>query len=217
MKSKNSLFSYRNTDSLIHKMPAWVKLCFLLLVTLRIFSASGSQIIIWARLGFYFTICLTFWILAKTPFSSLLKLRFLLYLGLLLFSISLINHSPIKNDLLYILRFLITMLASTVVFETTSRMEIMDLFYNAENVVGRVIPPFKKLNLSLVFSVSLTFIPEVFECWNRVMLAASARTPVNSKGRRVFSISALQSVLTAFFLNMLHYADDLRRAINNRR
>ena len=128
MKSKNSLFSYRNTDSLIHKMPAWVKLCFLLLVTLRIFSASGSQIIIWARLGFYFTICLTFWILAKTPFSSLLKLRFLLYLGLLLFSISLINHSPIKNDLLYILRFLITMLASTVVFETTSRMEIMDLF-----------------------------------------------------------------------------------------
>lgn len=217
MKQTSSLFSYRNADSIVHRIPAWIKLLFLMIVTFRIFSSSGEEVILWARVGFYFILCLALLILAKTPLSSLFRLKFLVFLAAFLFSISLINHSGIKNDVLYILRFFVTMMASTVVFETTSRLELLDFFSDIENALSRIIPPVKKLNLSLIFAVSLTFIPEIFSCWNRVLLSASARIPVNSRGKRIFTPEVYSTALTAFFLNMLHYAEDVRKTIQNRR
>lgn len=216
MKRHSSLFSYRNADSFVHRIPAWIKLLFLMTVTFRIFS-SGSEFTVWTRVVFYLVLCLLLWLLAKTPISSLFRLKFLVFLATFMITASLLNHTGIKNDLLYISRFFVTMMASTVVFETTSRLELLDFFSNAENTVSRIIPPLKKLNLSLIFAVSLTFIPEIFSCWSRVLLSASARTQVNSKGKRVFSPGTYTTALGAFFLSMLHYAEDVRMAIQNRR
>ena len=241
MKSEPALFCYRLADSPVHRAPAWLKIIFLVTVTLRTFSKTTYalpedffiplELIQWIRIGFYFVLSAVLFIAAKTPLSSLKRLKFILVLAVCLMLISLctpnieqedgatfisLNIAGLKNDLLYISRFFVTVLASLVVFETTSRLELFDFFVQAEDAVSRVIPPFKKMNAALILSVTITFIPEVFACWSRVSLAAAARTPVSRKGRRHFSICAINAQITAFFLNMLQYAEEVRRAVNSR-
>lgn len=254
MKSEPALFCYRLADSPVHRAPAWLKIIFLITVTLRTFSKTTYalpedffiplELIQWIRIGFYFVLSMALFFAAGTPLSSLKKLKFILVLAVCLLLISLctpcieqedgatfisLNIAGLKSDMLYISRFFVTVLASLVVFETTSRMELFDFFVQAENVVCRVIPPFKKLNAALILSVTITFIPEVFACWSRISLAAAARTPAFRKDRRNFwkrfcsaqkrlklHVSALNACITAFFLNMLQYAEEVRQAVNSR-
>ena len=242
MKRIPALFCYRNADTIVHRIPAPIKLLFLVLVTLRTFSKGTYglshdffiplELIPWLRLAFYFCASLALFFAAKTPFASLARLKFVLYLGICLFGISFcspqitqaddgsllfaLNVPALKNDALYIARFLVTVLVSLVVFETTSRIQILDVFVCIENALSRVVPPVKKLHLALVFSVALTFIPEVFACWERVRLASAARTPLKKNGKRAFCAASLSAQMTAFFLNMLQYAEEVRRAICNR-
>lgn len=254
MKSEPALFCYRLADSPVHRAPAWLKIIFLVIVTLRTFSKTTYalpedffiplEVIPWLRTGFYFVLTITLFIAAKTPLSSLKRLKFILVLAACLFLISLctpcieqeseayfisVNIAGLKNDMLYISRFLVTILASLVVFETTSRLELFDFFVQTENTVTRIIPPLKKLNAALILSVTITFIPEVFACWSRVSLAAAARTPTRKKEFRLFwklfcsaperlrlYVSSLNARITAFFLNMLQYAEEVRRAVSSR-
>lgn len=240
MKRTLPLFSYRHSDSLVHKIPAWVKLLVLMIVTLRIFSnatfgleeiTGGTECIKWARTGFYFLITMFFFFAARTPFRSLFRLRFILWLGLCMVIVSLcsvrvveengayfysLNTQMLKDDGIYIARFFTTALLALVVFETTSKIQIMDTLSSIENAVCKVIPSFKKLHLALILSITITFIPEIFSSWNRINMAAAARTPLNRKGRRSFSLNSLNAQFTALFMNMLQYAEQVRRAVENR-
>ena len=239
MKQQPALFSYRHTNSLIHRLPAWLKLILLCTVTFRTFSNCSynitNQEIIpffpWIRAGFYFILSVFFFFLAKTPFSSLKRLSFILWLGffmalLSLFSLQIdisdknniviLNYAPLINDGLYIFRFFTTSLFSLVIFETTSRLEILDALTCLEDKTAIIIPLVKKIRLALILSITITFIPEIFNCWNKVSLAAAARTPIGKNGKRKTTLRIFNTQITAFFFNMLQYAEQVRRAICNR-
>lgn len=239
MKQQPALFSYRHTDSLIHRIPAWIKLLLLCIVTFRTFSNSSygitNQSIIpflpWIRAGFYFILSAVFFFLAKTPFSSLKRLSFILWLGFFMLLISffsvtiefndknnivIFNTTAIISDGLYIFRFFTTTLFSLIIFETTSRLEIMEVLSLLEKKISKIFPFAKKLQLSLILSVAITFIPEIFNCWYKVSLAATARSPIGKHGKRKISLSIINAQFSAFFFNMLQYAEQVRRAINNR-
>lgn len=212
MKKLPALFSYRNTDSLIHRIPASLKLLLLMFVTIGIFSVG----VCWV--GVFFVGSVIFFFLAKTPFSSLVRLRFILWLALCMVLITLCSFSKemLYSDGLYIARFFTTALFALVVFETTSRIQIMDTLSSIENLICKIVPPFRKLHFALVLSITITFIPEIFSAWNRITLAAAARTPLNKKGKRPVTLASLNAQFTALFMNMLQYAEQVRRAVVNR-
>lgn len=229
MKKTPALFSYRNSNSAVHKIPASLKLILMIVVTLRTFSnttylLSSEQSAIflpyipWIRTGFYFLITAIFFFLAKTPFKTLLKLRFILWIGGLLAFLSLINgnFSALTSDLLYIFRFFVTTLFSLIVFETTSKLEILDSLSDLENAICKIIPAARKLNFALILSITITFIPKIFSAWNKISLAGAARSKLKKNGKRKFSLSSANAQITALFLNMLQYAEELRRAVINR-
>lgn len=226
MKKNPAIFTYRNENSLVHRIPCGIKLLVMLFVTLRTFSNSTFwlkdenliQYIPWIRSLFYFFTGMVFFFLAKTPFKSLLRLRFLLWIAILLASLSVLsqNYSALLPDLLYTFRFFVTALFSLIVFETTSRLEIMETLCNVENKICKIIPALKKLNFAMLISITITFIPEIFSEWNRIRTAATARSRLNKKGKPKFSINSINAQITALFLNMLQYAEEVRRAVSNR-
>ena len=198
----------------------------MLFVTLRTFSNSPLwfknenfiQYIPWLRTFFYFLVTAVFFFLAKTPFKSLIRLRFLLWITILFSSVSILskNYSALLSDLLYTFRFFVTALFSLIVFETTSKLEIMDTLCGVENKICKIIPSFKKLNSAMLISITITFIPEIFSEWNKIRTAATARSKLNKKGKPKFSINSVNAQITALFLNMLQYAEEVRRAVTNR-
>lgn len=212
MKKLPALFSYRNSDSLVHRIPAWAKLLLLAFVTIGVFSVNFTGIAAFAG------ITVIFFILAKTPASSLLRLRFILWLALCMILISICCRQPdlIRSDAVYISRFFTTALFALVVFETTSKIQIMDTLSAIENAISKVVPPFKKLHFALILSITITFIPEIFSAWNKITQAAAARTPLNKKGKRRLTLASLNAQFTALFMNMLQYAEQVRRAVVNR-
>lgn len=226
MKKNPAIFSYRNEDSAVHRIPCGIKLILMLFVTLRTFSNSTfgfsgenfSRFILWIRTSFYFLAAIIFFFLAKTPFKSLLRLKFLLWIAILFSSVSILskNYSALFSDLLYTFRFFATALFSLVVFETTSRLQIMETLCGLENKICRIIPSFKKLNFAMLISITITFIPAIFSEWNKICTAAAARSKISRKGKIKFSISSASAQITALFLNMLQYAEEVRRAVTNR-
>ena len=226
MKKNPAIFSYRNENSIVHKIPCGIKIILMLFVTLRTFSNSPLwfknenfiQYIPWLRTFFYFLLTAVFFFLAKTPFKSLIRLRFLLWIAILFSSVSILskNYSALLSDLLYTFRFFVTALFSLIVFETTSKLEIMDTLCGVENKICKIIPSFKKLNSAMLISITITFIPEIFSEWNKICTAATARSKLNKKGKPKFSINSVNAQITALFLNMLQYAEEVRRAVTNR-
>lgn len=226
MKKNPAIFSYRNEDSAVHRIPCGIKLILMLFVTLRTFSNSTfgfsgenfSRFIPWIRTSFYFLAAIIFFFLAKTPFKSLLRLKFLLWIAILFSSVSILskNYSALFSDLLYTFRFFVTALFSLVVFETTSRLQIIETLCGLENKICRIIPSFKKLNFAMLISITITFIPAIFSEWNKICTAAAARSKISRKGKIKFSISSASAQITALFLNMLQYAEEVRRAVTNR-
>ena len=226
MKKNPAIFSYRNENSIVRKIPCGIKIILMLFVTLRTFSNSPLwfknenfvQYIPWIRTFFYFVFTAVFFFLAKTPFKSLIRLRFMLWIAILFSSVSVLsqNYSALFSDLLYTFRFFITALFSLIVFETTSKLEIMDTLCDVENKICKIIPSFKKLNSALLLSITITFIPEIFSEWNKIRTAATARSKLNKKGKPKFSINSVNAQIIALFLNMLQYAEEVRRAVTNR-
>ena len=87
---------------------------------------------------------------------------------------------------------------------------------NKFSTTAIIIPFVKKIRLALILSITITFIPEIFNCWNKVSLAAAARTPIGKNGKRKTTVRIFNAQITAFFFNMLQYAEQVRRAICNR-
>jgi energy-coupling factor transporter transmembrane protein EcfT len=163
---------------------------------------------------------------ARTPFSSIKKLSYVLFLG---FLVTLIKILPTTEEqllygelnilgffegLLYTARFLISMAFSLVIFETTSRLQILDALEQIENTFAKIIPPIKKLHLAYIISVTICFIPEIFTSWNKISLAVKAKTPQKTSIKN--KAINLYSRLMALFYAMFEYAENSRKAISNR-
>lgn len=212
MKKIPALFSYRNCNSVIHRIPCWIKLLSMILLTLSIFHAG----IFSTALLLSFTFVIFF--LAKTPFSSLFRLRFILWIALFTTLISIFTKHPesLKNDALYIAHFFTTALFTLVVFETTSKIQILSTLSYIEDFLSKILPPFRKLHFALILSITITFIPEIFSAWNKISLSAASRTPLTKKGKRRISIRQLNAQFSALFMNMIQYTEQVRRAVENR-
>ena len=103
---------------------------------------------------------------------------------------------------------------SLVIFETTSRLQILDALEQIENAFAKIIPPIKKLHLAYIISVTICFIPEIFTSWNKISLAVKAKTPQKTSIKN--KAINLYSRLMALFYAMFEYAGNSHKAISNR-
>jgi biotin transport system permease protein len=215
---KNNLFSYRYDTTIIHKIPAIIKIFFLCFVSIRIFSQFNPEKVIesFFQCGFYFLIGCLLFILAKTKFSSLKNLSFIFIIG---FFIILLNGINFENKLnfdfkkslegvLYLSRLLTTSLIALIVFDTTS-------VYQLENDLDKI-PLFKKFKISQTISLTILFIPLIFRTWNKIQLASKSRN-IKNKNSLILKLQNLFQSFSTLFSCILNSAENTRKAILNRK
>lgn len=144
--------------------------------------------------------------LSGANWKGLLKLRFVFYIGLMVFALKIIG-SPAASwtdnagyALLYTARFFVSALAAQCVFETTTMLQMQEA-----------------LRLPLVVTLAINFIPQIFSEWQKIKLAARSRTSA-SRRKSIFGAASIALFeMQALLFVMLEKAETKRKALENRR
>ncbi len=230
MKTEPALFSYRSIRTVIHRVPAGVKLACMIASTGAVFSGSipvlaGVSAIL--ALGI---------LLARTrPETIRNNIRIILLYGALIVAFKFAGVRPDRATLesgliasgLYLWRLAAVLFAGTVFYETTSSLEIRHTLSALQNGIGWVFSPFTRLfrrisgrdpsfpDVALLLSLTINFIPRVFAAWNDLDRAwaargGNARRGIGSAFRR-FTV-----LVPALIALLLAVASDTEKAIRNR-
>jgi biotin transport system permease protein len=233
-----TLFAYRRGTTPMHRTSALLKLPFLMALCICTFTNGPHEII---RTGICLAVSIVLFLLSGAHLQSLKQLVFVPVLGALVTLFGTLCLPPsagtatanngdiitvlpflalsltgLKAGILYTVRFFATALAAQVVFETTSSIQIKDALESAQNAIARIFPPLRKLNPALVISLAINFIPQIFETWNRVNLAARARSASRKRKNIHTIITTAYLELQALFSCLLYQAETTRQAVLNR-
>jgi len=214
------LFCYRRGNSVLHKIPALIKILFMIVFCVTCFTGGQMETTeeilqksVFFQLLYCSCICILLFFLGKGKLSTVLQMKWILWFGLFVTVFKI--YPDWKNGLLsgglYTVRFFFASFACQLIFETTSSLEIREAFEAVHKAVCRILPFMKKFNLAFVISLAVTFIPEVFEKWNTVRLASRAR-----KGKEKRFFATILAELTALLSVLLGLAEIKRKAILNR-
>ena len=165
------LFAYTKKDSAVHRTPAALKLLLLFAVPVVLYLTS-----IWVCLALIPTFLLLALIAGIGVGRFFRDLRPIVIYSLMIILIDVLswlvfrrNDEVITKTSLYlILRLLCAVEATSVFFRTTSIYEITDMLIRI---------PFGKAGLAVsgVFSLFLTFLPQIFATWSELEMAYRAR------------------------------------------
>ncbi len=199
-----ALFSYKRGTSPLHKAPSLLKMIFLFALNFFVFWESPRTAALRCALSFAASASLFF--LSGANWKGLLKLRFVLYIGLMVFALKIIG-SPAASwagsaayALLYTARFFVSALAAQCVFETTTMLQMQEA-----------------LRLPLVVTLSINFIPQIFSEWQKIKLAARSRTSARRRKSIFGAASIALFEMQALLFVMLEKAETKRKALENRR
>lgn len=199
-----ALFSYRRGGSPLHKAPALLKMFFLFALNFFVFWESPRTAALRCALSFAASASLFF--LSGANWKGLLKLRFVFYIGLMVFALKIIG-SPAASwaesaayALLYTARFFVSALAAQCVFETTTMLQMQEA-----------------LRLPLVVTLAINFIPQIFSEWQKIKLAARSRTSARRRKSIFGAASIALFEMQALLFVMLEKAETKRKALENRR
>ncbi len=221
-----TLFSYRRANTIAHKAPPLLKLAILLFVSLSIFS-TVLNISEWVILAIFGSIAVILLILSKTPFSHVLKLRFIVFMGLFVTFFRVVHFAPFSADftqiaggMLYTSRFFVASMFVLVFFETTSTTQITDSLQKIQDSLSNIMPflkPFfQKHNPARIMGLSIGFMPRIFATWEKVRLATLARTHNKKKNRLSNFLYIIEVEFSALLSCMINIAETTRKAVINR-
>ena len=199
-----ALFSYRKGGSPLHKAPALLKMIFLFALNFFVFWESPRTAALRCALAFLASAALFF--LSGANWKGLLKLRFVLYIGLMVFALKIIGTpaaawtDSAAYALLYTARFFVSALAAQCVFETTTMLQMQEA-----------------LRLPLVVTLAINFIPQIFSEWQKIKLAARSRTSARRRKSLFGAASLALFEMQALLFVMLEKAETKRKALENRR
>lgn len=199
-----ALFSYRKGGSPLHKAPALLKMIFLFALNFFVFWESPRTAALRCALAFLASAALFF--LSDANWKGLLKLRFVLYIGLMVFALKIIGTpaaawtDSTAYALLYTARFFVSALAAQCVFETTTMLQMQEA-----------------LRLPLVVTLAINFIPQIFSEWQKIKLAARSRTSARRRKSLFGAASLALFEMQALLFVMLEKAETKRKALESRR
>ena len=217
-----NLFSYQRGNSLLHKCNALAKVLFLTVFCIFIFiDAKWMSPFFIARTATCIFIPILLLFLSGLSLRIFFKLWPVILTGVFVtafrsfdlpsFSF---NREGFYSGCIYALNFFMAALASGIVFKTTSPLQIREGLCGVEDALAKLFPFVKKLNLALAISLTINFLPSIFEYWNKTALACRARMPASKK--HSFGIRNFTAHLSAFFSCLLYRAETSRRAVLNR-
>ena len=160
----DSIFAYSKTDSVIHRLPAWLKLLVLIAVPITLYLTSIQVCII------LIPIFLILALIAKIRLNQFLKdMKPIVIYSIMILAIDVLSWllSSEKNDIItktslyLILRLICAVEATSIFFRTTSIYETMETL------------SFGKIGL--ILSLFLSFLPQIFATWTQLDAAYSAR------------------------------------------
>ena len=199
-----ALFSYRRGTSPLHKAPSLLKMIFLFALNFFVFWESPRTAALRCALSFAASASLFF--LSGANWKGLLKLRFVFYVGLMVFALKIIGTpaaawaGSAAYALLYTARFFVSALAAQCVFETTTMLQMQEA-----------------LRLPLVVTLAINFIPQIFSEWQKIKLAARSRTSARRRKSIFGAASIALFEMQALLFVMLEKAETKRKALENRR
>lgn len=230
-RSNTPLFRYRPADTPLHGMPALLKLTALFTATILAFSGSLPALAL-------LTLLLPALALAsRLSRESLPGAARTLALWTIMIALFRIVGKPLTAAVIgpelaetgmYAWRLAVVMFAGTIFYETTSGMEIRDALFSIQECLyggiaffRRMIPfakhktPLRLPDFAFLLSLTLVFIPRVFEAWSNLEMAWRARC---GDARRGFAapFTRITTLVPLFVLRLLALAAETDRAIRNR-
>ena len=223
-----TLFSFRPANSLLHRVPAGIKLIALLLATIMIFSANLR----WLTVA---SICLLLLIPAGHIRLKVIarNLLIIFWYGIFIAAFR-VSGKPAETAIilrelqaagLYTWQLAIILLTGTFFYETTSTLDIRYTITRLQKGILRILQPFIRKcpflrqhefpDIALLLSLTLAFIPRIFIIWNDLNHAWDARGGCDRKGLspKLRRITVLMPLVIA---KLLIAATDTERAIRNR-
>ena len=205
-------FSYKPGSSFLHRLPAWIKILLIPIVSIAVF-----------KLPFYFaaSFCVAQIILACalkfTISEQLHDLKAVLYYASFLIVVKLIgniavNHFDLKEFLIneketwfLLLKLLCVMQAASLIFKTSTSLQIREGLEVIEMKIRRK----RKAPIAQAVSLFICFIPQVSKNWQQAERAWKARG-----GKR--SVKMFIVLLPVFFSVGMKQAYNSARAISAR-
>ncbi|QTQ11663.1 hypothetical protein HRI96_05265 [Treponema parvum] len=167
------LYGYRIGNSFLHKIPAGIKLLAILVWSVCILYAPA------AACAAFFLILILFALKAEIPFSLLTAdLTPIFYYGILLYVTSALskkNFMPSLSDVIFCFRLLTMLMMSSILFRTTTPLELKSALEEIEIFVRKKLRLKPKAEISVMFSYFLLFLPRIFTIWNDISRAYKAR------------------------------------------
>lgn len=219
MGQGKTLFSYRYKNTLIHNLPSSVKLIAMTGITLFVFlGGTGTRCILSIMLFFA---C----VVARISISVILRsIRILIFYALIMF---VFRFSGIPTDktilltqlfesLIYLWQLSLVLFSGTVFFETTSSLEIrnaLQLFQ--EKLYGLLGDPQFLPDIAFLLSLTITFIPRIFEVWGNLNKSWNARGG-NLLIEPQKSWKKMIVVIPLLIAHLLTLAAETEKAIRNR-
>lgn len=230
MKDTTALFSFRPDTTIIHRASALIKLPTMMGLTICIFQTSFPLLI-----GLTLSIFILS-LIARVPLSSYKKnIRIILEYALIIIFFKIagkplhweIIHPLIRESLLYLWRLTLVFLTGSLFYETTSTLEIRYALTSIQSVIERAFSYIthksghntdKKneiINFGLLLSLTISFIPRIFDTWTVMNRAWKARDGYKRSG--ITAVWRTWMVLIpALFIKLMAIASDTDRAIRNR-
>jgi biotin transport system permease protein/energy-coupling factor transport system permease protein len=223
-----ALFGYRAANTPIHRVPASWKLAALAVAGFCAFAshpafplAAGAILVVSA-------------LLAEVPVASHRRnLGIVAGYAALIAVFRFVGPIPDQDALIegltetgiYVSRLAIALLAGTVFYETTSSLDVRNALYGIQRLFARATRrlPFLRrrgadkpaIDLALLFSLTISFIPRVFETWDRLNRSWDARGGKTRRGVRG-ALSRVSTLIPILIINLLGVAAVTERAIRNR-
>ena len=190
----DSLFAYTKTDSIIHRLPAWLKLLFLLAVPITLYLTPIQVCMI--LIPTFVIILLTAGI---EPKQFLRDLKPIVIYSLMILTIDVLSWllSSRKTEIIterslcLILRLICAVEATSIFFRTTSIYETMETLQTIERTItfGKT-----SLTVSSILSLFLTFLPMIFATWTQLDAAYRVRGGRNGLSKAIRLLPLLISL-----------------------
>ena len=176
-RSGNSAFCGRQGPSLLHRLPAGLKLAFLFFLSLAAFFPGSERQSIAVLSGIALILIILSFVAGIGPWGLLRGSAPLFCVVLAVFLFQGIEVSPLgfnfdglPESVIFCLRIAAAFAAGTLLFAVTTTGEIRKSLSGLEAAVH-----LKNLKLGLSISLMLGFLPRFFEIWEDVNLAWKSR------------------------------------------
>lgn len=218
-----SPFSYRIGTSFLYKIPPIFKILFMFVFGTAIFAFKESQNLV---LSGIFCFLVVFELCVRIGLREQLRtIKPIFFIVVLLFFTTMLNIFIAKQNLLAIfndyknflapialsLKFLITMQITSLVFKTTTFLQIKQTLTTIELFFRKVLHLHLKTTFSETFAFMMLFIPRVFDVYSSLIKACIAREP---KGK--IHLHNYFGIFFEVFALSMHKAYETSKAINSR-